>query len=325
MPPLHPVFTQSSIDPTDGKQSSAGWLEHFPRIVGALGILVAFGHSLLAMSGEESLAQVNREIEAPKLKNLMRAGFVIFLYSMLLTSLMSFLAVLIIPDGKRVMTQIVTNGTATTDDSRGQTWWEVDYLRKGPAVAGHAATSWGYLIQRTTDSHGESTPVTTRQIVEVNPALQHVERDNGGYRDNLINGLVQNLLGPVVDQDHHGMLRGGRRIPDPRRRGQHQHGRIQRRAEPAGGRRRAHALVPASAPALRHHAPPDQYGRDPAAHRHRRQHGRREHAGRSLRLWRDLVVRVHDDVDGRAALQGPLAAPISRAAEYSIEDQERRN
>ena len=38
---------------------------------------MAFGHSLLAMSGEESLAQVNREIEAPKLKNLLRAGRVI--------------------------------------------------------------------------------------------------------------------------------------------------------------------------------------------------------------------------------------------------------
>ena len=29
---------------------------------------MAFGHSVLAMSGEESLAQVNREIEHPKLQ-----------------------------------------------------------------------------------------------------------------------------------------------------------------------------------------------------------------------------------------------------------------
>jgi len=29
---------------------------------GLLGILIAFGHSVLAMSGEESLAQVNREL-----------------------------------------------------------------------------------------------------------------------------------------------------------------------------------------------------------------------------------------------------------------------
>jgi len=39
-------------------------------IFGLFGILMAFGHSILAMSGEESLAQVNREIEHPKLKNL---------------------------------------------------------------------------------------------------------------------------------------------------------------------------------------------------------------------------------------------------------------
>jgi len=49
------------------------------------------------MSGEESLAQVNREIAYPKLKNLERAGFVIFIYSMLFTSLVSFFAVMIIP------------------------------------------------------------------------------------------------------------------------------------------------------------------------------------------------------------------------------------
>src|SRR5262249_56653303 len=95
---------------------SVGWLHNLPaaRTLGVLGIMIAFGHSILAMSGEESLAQVNREIEAPKLKNLLRAGFVIFLYSMLLTSLISFLAVFIIPDGLRVKTEVVRNGIADT-------------------------------------------------------------------------------------------------------------------------------------------------------------------------------------------------------------------
>lgn len=64
-------------------------------------LLVGFGHSVLAMSGEETLAQVNREIESPKLKNLERAGFVIFVYSVLFTSLVSFFAVMIIPDHVR--------------------------------------------------------------------------------------------------------------------------------------------------------------------------------------------------------------------------------
>src|SRR5437660_2247409 len=54
-------------------------------LIGLIGILMAFGHSILAMSGEESLAQVNRELEYPKHRNLMRAGFVIFLYSLLFT------------------------------------------------------------------------------------------------------------------------------------------------------------------------------------------------------------------------------------------------
>ncbi len=70
-------------------------------LFGLLGILVALGHSFLAMSGEESLAQVNRELEYPKHKNLMRAGLVIFIYSLLFTSLVSFFAYALIPDGIR--------------------------------------------------------------------------------------------------------------------------------------------------------------------------------------------------------------------------------
>ena len=45
--------------------------------------------------------QVYREVAHPKLKNLERAGTVIFLYSMLFTSLVSFFAVMIIPDSAR--------------------------------------------------------------------------------------------------------------------------------------------------------------------------------------------------------------------------------
>jgi amino acid transporter len=66
-----------------------------------IAILIGLGHSLLAMSGEESLAQVNREIEYPKHQNLMRTGLVIFIYSMVFTSLVSFFAVMIIPDAER--------------------------------------------------------------------------------------------------------------------------------------------------------------------------------------------------------------------------------
>jgi amino acid transporter len=75
---------------------------HPGMLIGLIGILVALGHSLLAMSGEESLAQVNRELEYPKHQNLMRAGLVIFVYSLLFTSLVSFFAYSIIPDEVRL-------------------------------------------------------------------------------------------------------------------------------------------------------------------------------------------------------------------------------
>jgi hypothetical protein len=66
-----------------------------------IAIFVGLGHSVLAMSGEESLAQVYREIEHPKLPNLKKAGLVIFVYSMVFTSLVSIFAVMLIPDGIR--------------------------------------------------------------------------------------------------------------------------------------------------------------------------------------------------------------------------------
>jgi amino acid transporter len=79
-----------------------GWLQGtaLPNIT-AIAILVGLGHSLLAMSGFETLAQVYREIEAPKLKNLRKTGLVVIVYSLLFTSLVSFLAVMLIPDAER--------------------------------------------------------------------------------------------------------------------------------------------------------------------------------------------------------------------------------
>jgi amino acid transporter len=80
-----------------------GWLRgsQLPYTIGLVGIFIALGHSLLAMSGEESLAQVYREIEHPKLRNLEKAGFVIFIYSLIFTAGVSFFAVMIIPDEAR--------------------------------------------------------------------------------------------------------------------------------------------------------------------------------------------------------------------------------
>jgi len=77
-----------------------GWLSHshIAQQITLIAVLIGLGHSVLAMSGAESLAQVYREIEHPKLPNLKKAVFVIFIYSMVFTSLVSFFAVMIIPD-----------------------------------------------------------------------------------------------------------------------------------------------------------------------------------------------------------------------------------
>jgi amino acid transporter len=93
--PLHPGVLKLT-------KESLGWL-YGTRIsyLTLIILFVGFGHSVLAMSGEETLAQVNREIEHPKLKNLEKTGLVIFIYSLLFTSLVSFFAVMIIPDSVR--------------------------------------------------------------------------------------------------------------------------------------------------------------------------------------------------------------------------------
>jgi amino acid transporter len=74
---------------------------HGLPLLGLFGILMAFGHSVLAMSGEESLAQVNREIEHPKLKNLKRAAIVIAIYSLIFTGGATILASMLIPAWER--------------------------------------------------------------------------------------------------------------------------------------------------------------------------------------------------------------------------------
>src|SRR5438876_627543 len=104
MPKVLPNAFQKAepgASPHETSEPHFSLVEHAGMLIGLIGILMAFGHSFLAMSGEESLAQVNRELEYPKHKNLMRAGLIIFLYSMLFTSLVSFFAYAIIPDDVR--------------------------------------------------------------------------------------------------------------------------------------------------------------------------------------------------------------------------------
>jgi len=79
-------------------RSPGSWLS----LIGVVGLVIAFGHSILAMSGEETLAQVYREVESPKLPNFKKAAFIVFFYSFALTGTMNLIALLLIPDDLRM-------------------------------------------------------------------------------------------------------------------------------------------------------------------------------------------------------------------------------
>lgn len=160
LPPLRPVLTPDS----------QGWLVGFPRLIGTFGVLIAWGHTLLAMSGEESLAQVYREIEAPKVPNLLKAGAVIALYSLVLTGVITFFAIMIIPDKERIKTTVV-QGTEMTDVA---------------SVAVSVAPT------------GQERRVATREdgSTFVLSPDSTVRRESGKYTDNLISGLVMHMVGP---------------------------------------------------------------------------------------------------------------------------------
>lgn len=101
LPPLPSLHTIHYFQGPHG--GALGWLHgsSLPYTIGFIGILIGLGHSVLAMSGEETMAQVYREIEHPKLPNLKKAAWVIFLYSLIFTAGATFLAVMIIPDSTR--------------------------------------------------------------------------------------------------------------------------------------------------------------------------------------------------------------------------------
>ncbi|MCX6638494.1 MAG: APC family permease, partial [Acidobacteria bacterium] len=94
-----PLPTPANIHFEEG---ALGWLKGtvLPNFW-IVAVMVGLGHSLLAMSGFETLAQVNREIASPKLQNLKRAGLVIFIYSLSFTALVTFFAGMLIPDHER--------------------------------------------------------------------------------------------------------------------------------------------------------------------------------------------------------------------------------
>jgi amino acid transporter len=98
----HPV-PFPTIETIKFDDTALGWLKGtiLPTFT-AIAIIIGLGHALLAMSGFETLAQVNREIASPKLKNLERAGLIVVLYSLIFTGMVSFFAVMLIPDKERL-------------------------------------------------------------------------------------------------------------------------------------------------------------------------------------------------------------------------------
>ena len=57
-----------------------------------MAIIIAFGHSLLSMSGFETLAQVYREIASPKLKNLKITANIVCVYAVICTGVITLFA-----------------------------------------------------------------------------------------------------------------------------------------------------------------------------------------------------------------------------------------
>jgi amino acid transporter len=83
-------------------KESLGWFQGtiWPSIP-FVAIIIAFGHSLLSMSGFETLAQVYREIASPKMKNLKITGNIVCIYAVICTGVITLFAGMIIPDSIR--------------------------------------------------------------------------------------------------------------------------------------------------------------------------------------------------------------------------------
>ena len=97
---IPPLPTPSNLTFSD---DALGWFKGtiFPTIPW-IALIIAFGHSLLSMSGFETLAQVYREVAYPKLKNLKITGTIVCVYALVCTGVVTLFAGMIIPDQARV-------------------------------------------------------------------------------------------------------------------------------------------------------------------------------------------------------------------------------
>ncbi len=95
--PPAPIASNLNFSP-----EAQGWFKGtFWIQIPMVAIIIAFGHSLLSMSGFETLAQVYREIAYPKLKNLRITANIVCWYAVICTGVVTVFAGTIIPDADR--------------------------------------------------------------------------------------------------------------------------------------------------------------------------------------------------------------------------------
>jgi amino acid transporter len=95
--PPAPIASNLNFSP-----EAQGWFKGtFWIQIPMVAIIIAFGHSLLSMSGFETLAQVYREIAYPKLKNLRITANIVCWYAVICTGVVTVFAGMIIPDAER--------------------------------------------------------------------------------------------------------------------------------------------------------------------------------------------------------------------------------
>jgi hypothetical protein len=94
----------ASFDAIKLDSHALGWLDGWKAATTFLPLVlfICLGHTLLAMSGEEALAQVYREIEAPKQKNLIKTAIIIFAVSICFTGFCTFWCFMIVPEAQRL-------------------------------------------------------------------------------------------------------------------------------------------------------------------------------------------------------------------------------
>jgi amino acid transporter len=97
LPPAPSMSNIHFAPDAEGWFAGTFWLR-IPMVV----IIIAFGHSVLSMSGFETLAQVYREIAYPKLKNLRITANLTCWYAVICTGVVTVFAGMIIPDAERV-------------------------------------------------------------------------------------------------------------------------------------------------------------------------------------------------------------------------------